>query len=64
MLCAANNTAPIAQEAGLVPVSISTGTENLSAIGIRTLDLSDSSESLYRLSDSGPLVEHTASLYS
>ena len=41
---------PILQEAGWAPGPVWTGAENLTSIGIRSLDLPALSQSLYRLS--------------
>jgi hypothetical protein len=46
---------PIVQEAGWAPGPVWIGAENLASTGIRYSDLPARSESLYRLSYSGPL---------
>jgi hypothetical protein len=47
---------PIVQEAGWVPGPVWTGAENLAPTGIRSPDRPSRSESLYRLSYRGSLV--------
>ena len=44
---------PIAKEAGCVPGSVGTGTENLDPTGVRSPDSPARSESLYRLNYHG-----------
>jgi hypothetical protein len=48
--------APIVQEAGWAPGQVWICMENLASTGIRSPDLPVRSESLYRLSYSGPLT--------
>jgi hypothetical protein len=53
---------PIVQEVGWAPGPVWTGAENLTPIGIRSLDRQARSESLYRLSHPSPsLVSETVS---
>ena len=51
---------PIVQEAGQAPGPVWAGAEDLAPTGIRSPDRSARSESLYRLSYSGPLWKCTA----
>jgi len=46
---------PIVKKVGWAPGPVWTGVENLAPTGIRSLDRSVGSESLYRLSCPGPL---------
>jgi hypothetical protein len=48
------NPVPIVQEAGWAPGPVWTGAENLASTGIRSPDRPARSESLYRLSYTGP----------
>jgi hypothetical protein len=49
------DTVPVVQEAGWAAGPVWTGAEKLAPIGIRSSDRTASSESLYRLRNSGPL---------
>jgi hypothetical protein len=55
---------PIVQEAGWAPGPVWTITENLAPAGIRSPDPPAHSDSLYRLSYSGPQVTHVRDVIS